>query len=207
MEELVRRIGAIPLVLSPELHDYVTGAISHLPHVASAALVNLIKKEDVEEGIMKMIAAGGFRDITRISSSSPAMWEAICMTNTDNIVLLLDAYIDSLETVRDTIRERKQTQIYDFFSEARDYRDSFSVSRSGAIRKVYALHADIPDAPGSLAAVAALLASRQISIKNIGIIHNREYEEGVLRVEFYDMQAQKEAEQVLDESGYQIYRK
>lgn len=207
LEELVRKIGAIPLVLSPELHDYVTGAISHLPHVASAALVNLIKKEDVEDGIMKMIAAGGFRDITRISSSSPAMWEAICMTNTDNIVLLLDAYIDSLENVRDTIRDRKQTQIYDFFSEARDYRDSFSISRSGAIRKVYALHADIPDAPGSLAAVAALLASRQISIKNIGIIHNREYEEGVLRVEFYDMQAQKEAEQVLDESGYQIYRK
>ncbi len=206
-EEIVRKIGAIPLVLSPALHDYVTGAISHLPHVVAAALVNLIKREDKEDGIMKMIAAGGFRDITRIASSSPAMWEAICMSNTDNIVTLLDAYIASLTSVRDTIREKRGAQIYDFFSNARDYRDSFYVSEPGAIRRVYALHVDIVDAPGSLAAIATFLADKQISIKNIGIIHNREFEEGVLRIEFYDETAKENAEKLLTEHQYIVYRK
>ena len=69
-KNLVDKIGAIPLILHPDKHDYVTGAISHLPHVIAASLVNLVKAEDEkQEGIMKMIAAGGFRDITRIASS------------------------------------------------------------------------------------------------------------------------------------------
>ena len=204
---LVQKIGALPLVLSPKKHDYATGAISHLPHVIAAALVNLVRKEDAQDGVMKMIAAGGFRDITRIASSSPAMWEAICMTNTENIVELLDAYIQSLSDIRETITARDGQEIYDFFSQARDYRDSFNVTVDGPIRKVYAYHVDIPDEAGSLAKIATFLAGHQISIKNIGIIHNREYEEGVLRIEFYDNEAKEKAGQVLEAFGYQMYDK
>ena len=204
---LVKKTGAIPLVLSPEKHDYVTGAISHLPHVIAASLVNLIREEDKQDGVMKMIAAGGFRDITRIASSSPAMWEAICMTNTENIVKLLDAYIESLQSIRKTIGDQDSEKIYEFFSHARDYRDSFTEAVDGPIRKVYACHVDIPDEAGSLAKIAAFLADQQISIKNIGIIHNREYEEGVLRIEFYDYASKEKADEVLAASGYRIYDK
>ncbi len=204
---LVQKIGALPLVLSPKKHDYATGAISHLPHVIAAALVNLVRNEDERDGVMKMIAAGGFRDITRIASSSPAMWEAICMTNTENIVALLDAYIQSLTDIREKITERDSQEIYDFFSQARDYRDSFNEAVDGPIRKVYAYHVDIPDEAGSLAKIATFLAGHQISIKNIGIIHNREYEEGVLRIEFYDNKAKEKAGQVLEAFGYQMYDK
>lgn len=206
-KELVTKMGAIPFVVSPKKHDYATGAISHLPHVIAAALVNLVRKEDAQDGIMKMIAAGGFRDITRIASSSPAMWEAICMTNTENIVELLDAYIQSLADIRETIAKRDSQEIYDFFSQARDYRDSFNIAVDGPIRKVYAYHVDIPDEAGSLAKIATFLAGHQISIKNIGIIHNREYEEGVLRIEFYDNDAKEKAGQILEAFGYQMYDK
>ena len=72
-----------------EQHDYITAAISHVPHVISASLVNLVKNSDGEDQLMKTIAAGGFKDITRISSSSPVMWNQICMTNSDNISDLL----------------------------------------------------------------------------------------------------------------------
>ena len=73
--DLVSSLGAIPLVLDYSRHDFITAAVSHLPHVIAASLVNLIKQSDSEDGLMKMIAAGGFKDITRIASSSPAMWQ------------------------------------------------------------------------------------------------------------------------------------
>ena len=93
MFSFTETIKALPLVVSPERHDYAVAAISHVPHVISASLVNLVKESDDTSQFMKTIAAGGFKDITRISSSSPVMWEQICMTNTDNIRILLDRYI------------------------------------------------------------------------------------------------------------------
>ena len=95
-QSLIRSIGAIPLLLDYETHDYVTAGVSHLPHVIAASLVNLVRESDNADGIMKLIAAGGFKDITRIASSSPEMWQHICLTNTEKIISLLDRYIQSL---------------------------------------------------------------------------------------------------------------
>ena len=96
-------------------HDFITGAVSHLPHVISASLVNLIKKEDTPDELMKTIAAGGFKDITRISSSSPVMWQQICLTNRENILVLLDHYITALQNIRKLIDDSTEQKIFDFF--------------------------------------------------------------------------------------------
>ena len=103
MFSFAETIKALPLVVSPERHDYAVAAISHVPHVISASLVNLVKESDDTSQFMKTIAAGGFKDITRISSSSPVMWEQICMTNTDNIRILLDRYIEDLLVFRKSL--------------------------------------------------------------------------------------------------------
>lgn len=203
--ELIASLGAIPLVLDFEMHDYVTAAISHLPHVIAASLVNLIKREDSPEGIMKMIAAGGFKDITRIASSSPAMWQQICLTNGKNISALLGGYIDSLMQIQKEIESAQPESLYTFFDEARKYRDSFTEASSGPIKKVFSIRVDITDEPGALAAVATILALQQISIKNIGITHNREQEDGVLRVEFYEKESIEKAAKILSAKGYTIY--
>lgn len=76
----VESLKALPLVLDFRTHDYVTAGVSHLPHIIASSLVNLVRDSDTKDGIMKLIAAGGFKDITRIASSSPEMWEQICMT-------------------------------------------------------------------------------------------------------------------------------
>ena len=204
-QDLVSSIGAIPLILSYEQHDYVTAAISHLPHVIAASLVNLIKSCDSEEGIMKMIAAGGFKDITRIASSSPAMWQQICMTNTENISGLLNAYIQYLTELSACIDNRNGDALYRFFDSARTYRDSFTNSSNGPIKAEYVLTVDIADKPGAIATLAALLAKHQVSIKNIGINHNRELAEGALRIEFYDKEAKKAAVRILTEHNYRIH--
>lgn len=184
--ELISDLGALPLILSWEEHDYITAAVSHLPHIIAASLVSLIRDSDSPQGLMKLIAAGGFKDITRIASGSPAMWQQICLNNHRNIDLLLEKYIHALLSIKEKIKGLKETDLYHFFEEARTYRDSLSDFSDGPIPQCHSVYVDIPDRTGTLAAIVSLLSGHGINIKNIGISHNREQEAGVLLVEFYD---------------------
>lgn len=204
LKDLVSKMRAIPLVLEASRHDYITAAISHLPHIIASSLVNLVHDED-ENGLMKMIAAGGFKDITRIASSSPVMWQSICLTNTDNIIQLLNDYIRSLETIRSRLEEQNADILYDFFDNAKAYRDSFNNIGSGPIKKEYVLYVDLKDHVGAIAKTATVLANAHISIKNIGIMHNREVQDGALRIEFYDEPSKNLAGTTLTEEGYKIF--
>ena len=161
--DLVASLKAIPLILTYEKHDYVTAAISHLPHIIASSLVNLVKDCDYEDGTMKKVAAGGFKDITRIAS--------------------------------------------DLFETSRDYRNSISDSGSGPIPKAYSIYCDMVDEAGGIAALATILATNGISIKNIGIVHNREFEEAVLHVEFYEEMAKIKAAELLRKYRYTIYER
>lgn len=205
LRTLVEEIGAIPLVLDHKKHDYITAAISHLPHVVAASLVNLIRDSDSPDGLMKMVAAGGFKDITRIASSSPAMWQQICLTNKDHILTLLDSYTSIMEQIRNKIQSSDKEGLYRFFDQARTYRDSFPDASGGPIKRTYSVHIEIADEPGALAAIATILALNQISIKNIGITHNREQQDGVLRVEFYQEESIAKASQILTAKGYAVF--
>lgn len=204
---LVRSLGTIPLVLRYEEHDYVTAAISHVPHVIAASLVNLVKDADSKDGVMKMIAAGGFKDITRIASSSPDMWQQICLTNTANISKLLKDYIKSLTDFSVRLDHQAEDALYDFFNSARDYRESFIETSSGPIMAEHVFTVDIADKPGAIAAIASLLAAHDVSIKNIGINHNREFAEGALRIEFYDIKSIEQAVRIMTEHGYKLHIK
>ena len=204
MEDLVRTMGAIPLTLTPEEHDHVTAGISHVPHVISASLVNLVKDSDNAEGTMKLVAAGGFKDITRISSSSPEMWQHICMANTQPILELLDDYMLELKRIREDIQNRDEDKIKAFFEKARAYRESFINTSSGPIKRSYVLYVEIPDEPGALATIVSLIAFQRISIKNVGITHNREIAEGSLRLELYEEDEIDRAAKVLREKNYTV---
>ena len=206
-KELVTKTGAIPLILDYKQHDYVTAAISHLPHVIAASLVNLVRDSDSADGIMKMVAAGGFKDITRIASSSAGMWQQICLTNTENISNLLEDYIDSLQNIKGNLDARHAEDLYELFDSAREYRESFINASSGPIKRAYVLTVDIADQAGSLAAITTILAVNGINIKNIGITHNREQEYGALRLEFYDEAAIEKAKELLKQRSYLIYEK
>lgn len=201
---LVTGMGAIPLILDYKRHDYVTAAISHLPHVIAASLVNLVREHDSEDGIMKMVAAGGFKDITRIASSSALMWQQICLSNTANISGLLADYIESLKAFQAMLDAKNEPDLYDHFENARIYRDSFIGASSGPIKRAYNISVDIDDKSGALARIAALLAEQGLSIKNIGITHNRESDDGVLKVEFYEEASMNKAREILAEKGYHV---
>lgn len=199
--ELVKKIGSIPLVLNYKEHDYYVSAISHAPHVIASSLVHLVKDSDNPSETMKTIAAGGFKDTTRIAAGSPVMWQQICMSNSENVCKVLDDYIDVLKNARDLFSKKEAAKIYEFFDEAREYRSRIGQQKK-TIQDTYALYCDIADETGAIAILATLLAANQISIKNIGIIHNREFEQGVLHVEFYNNTEYEKAFSLLTEKNY-----
>ena len=203
---VAQAVGAIPLVLDYREHDRVTAAISHLPHLVASSLVNLVKDSDSPEGIMRRVAAGGFKDITRIASCSPEMWEQICMTNTENIKVLLRRYIQSLETIYEELDRRDGSSIHRLFEESGAYRNTFSSHSRGPVAPDYSFTVDIVDEPGSISTLAVLLASKGINIKNIGINHSREEGEGALRISFYNQDSETRAYELLKKYNYTLIK-
>ena len=205
-KSIVESIGAIPMILDYKEHDYSVASISHLPHIIAAQLVNLVRDNASGRQIMKQLAAGGLKDITRIASSSPEMWEQICMTNSENIALLLDKYISYLEEARNCLLSHNGHGINEMFQKSRAYRDSFNNSSVGLIRKEFVIYMDLEDEAGAISQIATKLAQADINIKNIGIVHNREYEGGILKITFYSEENYSLAEQLLTKEGYTLYK-
>lgn len=210
LEELVsmvRDMGAIPVVIDPKKHDYSVAGISHLPHIIASSLVNIVKHSDSEDGTMKMLAAGGFKDITRIASSSPEMWQQICLTNTAAISSILSDYIESLKSIKDSIDSMDKDAIYSMFEESRDYRNSVADHRNSVISPVFGIYVDIADEDGAIAFITCLLGFKHIGIKNISLVHNREFEQGVLCIEFYKASDIDLAIETLSKHGFSTHRR
>ena len=201
----VSSLKALPIVLDYRQHDCITGTISHLPHIIASTLVNFVRDTDTKEELMKALAAGGFKDITRIASSSPVMWQQICLKNGKNISHILGQYIEALIQAKLSIDTEDENALYTLFESSRDYRNSMPNTSAGPIKKQFAVYCDIIDETGGIATIATILASNNISIKNIGIIHNREFEEGVLRIEFYDESSSSKASALLKKYRYIVY--
>lgn len=206
MAKFVKALKSVPLVMSTEEHDLSTAAVSHVPHIIASSLVRLVAKTDGPEEHMKAIAAGGFRDITRIASSDPALWETIFLENRDEILRLLPRFEEEVESYRNALENRDGKTLRALFSESKEFRDSIEIRRSGAVTPIYEFNIDIKDETGAIARISTLLAKNAISLKNIGVVHNREFEAGVLHVEFYDGTAMDAAAALLPQHGYTIHR-
>ena len=133
------------------------------------------------------------------------MWSQICMTNDKQIVTLLDRYIESLNAVKDMIIHKDRDGIYDMFVDSKEYRDSIGINK-GPISKDYSLYCDIEDKEGAISSITLLLSDNHINIRNIEIIHNREFVNGVLLIAFYDQSSMDSAFNLLSSNNYIIYR-
>ncbi len=204
LKSIVKMTGATCVVLDPERHDQITAAISHVPHLLAVALVNLVRSHDNDEQTLKTFAAGGFRDITRIASSSPQMWEEICLTNSSAIETLLDELENLIREYRTGIHNHDGQAIYNAFELAGDYRSSLPTKANALVGKLHELFVNIDDRPGAIASIATVLSVAGINIKNIGIINNREFADGVLRIELTSGEDVDSAKEMLKKSNYEI---
>ena len=165
---------------------------------------NTVHDLDNENEHMKMIAAGGFRDITRIASSSPEMWEQICVDNHENISDVMDVFISQLIQARDHMCSGDGGYINRMFAASREYRDSFSFASIGPVKNMYMIYCDVIDENGAIATIATILAVHGISIKNIRIVHNREHDQGALAIEFYKKEAMDSSIRILRHHRYRV---
>ncbi len=206
LKELVKEMGAIPIEITPFEHDRATAAISHVPHVIASLLVNLVGELDGPDSIMKTIAAGGFRDLTRIASSSPELWTGICLSNKNIILDTLEALNNSLRGFeRDLLNENKES-ITNFFCSARELRSTFSEGKN-LFQKTFDIIVDVDDKPGIIAVIATALAEKNINIKNIGILNNREHDEGALEIQFENEESRSQGLDTLNILGYRAKSK
>ena len=204
LEKIIERIGGLPLVLSPNYHDFATATVSHLPHIIASSLVHLVKNNDDSNHYLHALAAGGFKDITRVASSSPYLWQSVCQSNALQIKEIFKTYLDILNNFYIALETNNEAYLYDFFDTAKSYRDTFPNGMSGAFIKIYTLYVDIKDEPGIIASIATLLSKHSINIKDIGIMKHREFNTGVLKVCFENKAYMVAATNLLIQEGYSI---
>ncbi len=206
MRKIIESFGGLPVTMDPEEHDRVTGGISHVPHIIAATLVNLVRELDSSDGKMQLLAAGGFKDITRIASSSPEMWESIVTSNKHQIVDILENYLELVNLFKAKIAHGDSDWIYKAFESAKLFRDTFSAGKKGLISPAYELVVDVVDRPGIIGKIATLLGENSVNIKNINVSNSREYEQGCLRITLPDMESANFAFDLLAGSGYKVYK-
>lgn len=202
---MVKAIDSIPLKMQPDVHDSAAAAISHVPHIIATSLVNAVAVMDEDNGYMSTLAAGGFKDLTRIASGSPEMWEAICLANKEAILRALDVTKSSIETIQAAIEEANSQKLYEAFDEGKQYRDSFNDQVPGMLPRDHSIRVDVDDEPGIIARIATVLFEANINIKNIGIVNNRESERGILRIYFDDSRHMQQSMDILESMGYTLF--
>ena len=205
--KLIESIGAIPVILSAQEHDYIVASISHVPHIVASALVHTVKNLDTPNHYMHLLAAGGFKDITRIASSSADMWQGICMENKEQILSVLSCFETVIENIKQKVLSEQYDDIYQYFDTARIYRDSFRSITPKSFVKRYEISVDVLDRPGSIAIIAVLFSSHGINIKNMSIINNREQEQGVLYFAFDTEEERQKSIELLRSLNYDVFIK
>lgn len=207
LTELLTSLGALPLIMDGKTHDRIIGAISHLPHVVAAALVNTIKDLNDPSHLCERLAAGGFRDITRIASSSPEMWKNISLANREEVISLITHINKHLISFSKMLAHGKDVEVKDFFESAKSYRENLPVRQALNLFSYYDLYVDVEDRPGVIGEVTTLLGKSSINIKNLRIINSREGEPGSLIISLMDAPSLKKAQKILKENNYRTFIK
>lgn len=179
--QVVRSLGAETIVLRPEIHDQLVAQVSHVPHLTAATLMNLAAATSIEHRSLLRLAAGGFRDMTRISAGRPSIWPDICAANAEAIAAGLDELIDALGEMRDRVVKGDRDGILEVLTEARSARVNLPVGY-GPADALVELAIPIPDRPGEIAAIANLAAELDVNIFDLEIRHSGEGRQGVMLV-------------------------
>ena len=125
MSEFAGALGARVEVLSPAEHDQAVAVISHLPHAIASALMQLAEESQRHTGKTFQLAAGSFKDLTRIADSSPELWRDICITNADSLSAAITVFQDMLQNLKAALQAGDTAEIERFFEQAQQIRQTY----------------------------------------------------------------------------------
>jgi len=171
-------LGANVLALSAEDHDRLIAVVSHIPHLTAATLMTLADQRSEEHASLLRMAAGGFRDMTRIASSKPGIWLDICRANRDAIVATLDEFIRGLSSLRETVASGDTQGLERTLMRAREARSNLP-ARVRSLEDAIEVRIPIPDRAGSAAEIFTLAAELNVNLANFEVVHSAEGDRGV----------------------------
>lgn len=175
---IVAEFGADVVALPPERHDEVVAVVSHVPHLAAATLMGLASDRAEDHAALLRLAAGGFRDMTRIASGHPAIWLDICSENRPAIVSALDGLISGLQEMRRVVAIDDRVALLEKLRHARDARANLPV-RGTRPEELAELRIPIPDQPGAAAQIFTLAAELGVNADSFEVVHSAEGNRGV----------------------------
>jgi len=207
-EEFIRKklypaleaVKARTLLLDAQLHDKIMSVISHLPQLIAITLVNLVGQKNDENFPYFDLAAGGFRDLTRIASSSIEMWEDIFTSNQENIKKAVTDFIGLLHDLELNLDDLSLE-----FDKANRFRQQVPKTNKGFLSPLTDVLVYVADQVGVISKISNALASKRIDIRDIELLKIREKEGGVFRMSFANTEEAAEAVRVLNSINYQAF--
>ena len=178
---VVSSFGAQVIVMPPDRHDMLVAVVSHVPHLTAATLMRLADGRAVEHRALLRLAAGGFRDMTRIAAGHPAIWPDICAQNQGAITDVLDELIRELGSLREIVAEGATEHLLDHLESARAARINLPTTAPVA-EQMAEMRIPVLDRQGEIAAIATLAADLDVNIYDLEIAHSAEGPRGVVVV-------------------------
>jgi prephenate dehydrogenase len=175
---VVAELGADVVALPADRHDQVVAVISHVPHLTAATLMGLASDRAEEHAALLRLAAGGFRDMTRIASGQPNIWLDICAENREAILSALDGLIGGLSEMRAVVDGDDRAELHRLLSKAREARANLPV-RGTHPEELAEMRIPILDRTGSAAEVFTLAAELGVNISSFEVVHSVEGNRGV----------------------------
>ncbi len=200
LENLLKYTHGKMIRVAASEHDHMTAVVSHFPHIVAASLVHQLYQENAHFPMTSSLAAGGFRDITRIASSNPLLWRDITIQNRQELIGQLEQWMREMDAVKSLLSEGDISLIEQYFARAKEFRDDLPIS-AGAFYTSFDLYVDVPDYPGVISEITGYLAEENISITNIRIVEAREDIFGILVISFQNAEDRERAAKCITSRG------
>jgi len=196
VRRMVEQLGAAPVVMPPDAHDNLVATISHLPYLASLALTHMVARDER----LSLLAAGGFRDLTRVASGDPRMSRDMVVENRGALRDATRRFIRQLEHLAETLDQ--PDELLAAATEGKRTRDSLPVVKRSLLPPKFDLVVATPDRPNQLGIITNALGLAGVNIKDIEVLSVRE-QGGALRLGLETPDDVTRAGELLRELGYE----
>jgi len=199
---LLAGFGARVMALEADRHDDLMAIVSHLPHLTAATLMNLAAERGKEHAGLLSLAAGGFRDVTRVAASNPDIWLDICEENSEAIGSVLSDFAGRILELSDLVTSRNRSELRERFTSARSARRN--LPGKGITGELVEVLIPVPDRPGVLAEVTTTVGDLGVNIEDLQITHSEEGGRGTLRLLIAGKEDANRIRDALLSRGYEV---
>lgn len=201
--KIIELLGANILHIPPKQHDEIAASVSHLPQLLAVTLVNTASLKTDNYNFLDL-AAGGFRDMTRIASSDFNIWDSVISNNKNQILSAIDEFSYELESLKKWINNNNSEKLSALFDEARISRDEIPKNSKGFLTPIYDIFIFVKDEPGVISKISTKLYEANINIKDIELLKIREGNGGTFRLSFASKEIAESAKMILGDLGFKF---